>query len=138
MRRAPPLLLLSLLAFPGTVATGPPSPATPPAVPTPAPAGQLQRGETTYVLACAICHGDRLEGVSAPELDGAAFRALYRTLPPRALHDLIRDTMPDDRRGTLSPQEVLDVTAYLLHENGLPRPQGELNAETLDHVTPTP
>ncbi len=136
MRRAPALLLLPLLASLSAVATG--TPTTPPAVPTPAQAEQLQRGETTYVLACAICHGDRLEGVSAPELGGAAFRALYRTLPPRALHDLIRDTMPYDRRGTLSAQEVLDVTAYLLRENDLPRPEGALGAETLDHVPPTP
>ncbi|MXV20490.1 c-type cytochrome [Deinococcus xianganensis] len=137
MRRAPALLLLSLLASLSAVAAGTPTPATPPAVPTSAQAEQLQRGETTYFLACAICHGDRLEGVSAPGLGGAAFRALYRTLPPRALHDLIRDTMPDDRRGTLSAQEVLDVTAYLLRENDLPRPEGALGAEMLDHVPPT-
>ncbi|ALW87661.1 c-type cytochrome [Deinococcus actinosclerus] len=138
MRRAPALLLLPLLASLSAVAAGTPSPTTPPAAPTPAQAGQLQRGETTYFLACAICHGDRLEGVSAPELGGGDFRALYRALPPRALHDLIRDTMPYDRRGTLSPQEVLDVTAYLLRENDLPLPEGALSADTLDHVTPTP
>ena len=137
MRRAPALLLLPLLASLSAVAAGTPSPTTPPAAPTPAQAGQLQRGETTYFLACAICHGDRLEGVSAPGLGGEDFRALYRTLPPRALHDLIRDTMPYDRRGTLSAQEVLDVTAYLLRENDLPRPEGALGAETLDHVPPT-
>lgn len=135
MRRAPALLLLPLLASLSAVATGP---ATPPAVPTSAQAEQFQRGETTYFLACAICHGDRLEGVSAPELGGEDFRALYRPLPPRALHDLIRDTMSYDRRGTLSAQEVLDVTAYLLRENDLPRPKGALGAETLDHVPPTP
>ncbi|MHA0042325.1 c-type cytochrome [Deinococcus sp. PEB2-63] len=126
MRRAPALLLLPLLASLSAVATGP---ATPPAVPTSAQAEQFQRGETTYFLACAICHGDRLEGVSASELGGEDFRAL---------HDLIRDTMPYDRRGTLSAQEVLDVTAYLLRENDLPIPDGEVWADTLDHTPPTP
>ncbi|GGL02759.1 c-type cytochrome [Deinococcus radiotolerans] len=134
----PALLLLPLLASLSALAVTPTAP-----IPSPALAEQLQRGETTYVLACAMCHGDRLEGVSAPELSGDDFRALYRKLPPRALHDLIRDTMPYDRRGTLSAQEVLDVTAYLLRENGLPLPEGSLTRDTLDQVNepdpaPTP
>lgn len=121
--RAPALLLLTLLASLSALATGtlPPAPTTP--VAPSAPLEQLKRGETTYFLACAMCHGDRLEGVSAMALSGEDFHTLYRPLPPRALHDLIRDTMPYDHRGTLSAQEVLDVTAYLLHENGLPIPR---------------
>ena len=134
--RAPALLLLPLLASLSALATTTPAP-TPPAAPG-ATLEQLKRGETTYFLACAMCHGDRLEGVSAMALSGEDFHTLYRPLPPRALHDLIRDTMPYDHRGTLSAQEVLDVTAYLLHENGLPIPDGGVRADTLDHTPPTP
>ncbi|WP_189073737.1 c-type cytochrome [Deinococcus sedimenti] len=133
--RAPALLLLPLLASLSALAATTPAPTTP-ATPGAALTEQIARGETTYVLACAMCHGDRLEGVSAMALSGEDFHTLYRPLPPRALHDLIRDTMPYDRRGTLSAQEVLDVTAYLLHENGLPIPDGGVRTDTLDHTAP--
>lgn len=139
MRPTPALLLLPLLASLSALATGTlpqTTVAATPVVPSTALTEQLARGETTYVLACAICHGDRLEGVSALALSGEEFHTLYRPLPPRALHDLIRDTMPYDRRGTLSAQEVLDVTAYLLHENDLPIPDGGVRADTLDHTAP--
>ncbi|UBV42659.1 cytochrome c [Deinococcus taeanensis] len=115
----PHLLLLPALAFLPALATSVPAPAA-------ALHAQLEQGETTYILACAMCHGDRLEGVSAPALSGEHFRATYRTLPPQALHDLIQATMPATRRGTLSAQEVLDVTAYVLHANSLTVPEGGL------------
>ncbi|THF70113.1 cytochrome c [Deinococcus sp. Arct2-2] len=50
---------------------------------------QIGRGAVLYRLACAICHGDKLEGGSAEALAGASFRATYRSLPPRAIYALI-------------------------------------------------
>ncbi|WP_343758090.1 cytochrome c [Deinococcus depolymerans] len=121
------LLTLSLLTLAG-VTTG--APATPP---TPAQAQQV-RGETLYVLACAMCHGDRLEGLSGPSLRGESFEAAFASMPPLGLHDLIRDTMPDGLRGSLTPQEVLDLTAYLLRENGRVLPEGGLDANALSEL----
>ncbi|MFC6661544.1 hypothetical protein [Deinococcus multiflagellatus] len=82
-----------------------------------------------------MCHGDRLEGTpGGPALSGEGFEAGFGTLPPRALHDLIRDLMPEGARGTLTPQEVLDVTAYLLAENSFVLPQEALGAAELDQL----
>ncbi|ANE42632.1 c-type cytochrome [Deinococcus puniceus] len=79
---------------------------------------QIERGAVLYRLACAMCHGDELEGGSAEALAGEGFRATYRALPPRALSHLI-----DGLHGHLPPvsrQEALDVTAFVLDSNGLP------------------
>ncbi|WP_168734809.1 c-type cytochrome [Deinococcus sp. KSM4-11] len=97
-----------------------------------AAAAQVKRGEVLYFQACAICHGDRLEGQIGPALSGDDFRATFGGGQVAALHTLITTTMPDDRPGSLSAQEALDVTAYLLVLNGLPRPAAELKAGTLE------
>ncbi|MFT2721594.1 c-type cytochrome [Deinococcus sp. A31D244] len=129
----PGLLALGLAALPVVAA-----PASAPVSTAPVNAAQVQaaRGETVYVLACAMCHGDRLEGLSGPGLRDESFEAGFADLPPLGLHDLIRDTMPQDQRGTLSPQEVLDVTAYLLGENGHVLPDTGLNAGNLSGLLP--
>ncbi|WP_189065293.1 c-type cytochrome [Deinococcus seoulensis] len=143
----PGLLALGLAALPVVAAPAPVLASTPasatltstvPLSAAPLSAAQVQaaRGETVYVLACAMCHGDRLEGISGPALRGESFEAGFADLPPLGLHDLIRDTMPQDQRGTLSPQEVLDVTAYLLGENGHALPDGGLNAANLSGLLP--
>ncbi|MFB9990748.1 hypothetical protein ACFFLM_01930 [Deinococcus oregonensis] len=92
---------------------------------------QLGRGAVLYRLACAMCHGDRLEGGSAEALAGDDLKATYQVLPPRAVHKLI-----EGLHGHLPPltrQEALDVTAFVLDFNGLP-PVGELVEDTLDRL----
>ncbi|UQN07362.1 cytochrome c [Deinococcus sp. QL22] len=79
---------------------------------------QTERGAVLYRLACAMCHGDKLEGGSAEALAGNNFRATYQGLPPRAIHHLIAGL-----HGHLPPltkQEALDVTVFILNFNGLP------------------
>lgn len=95
-------------------------------------AAQLKTGETTYFLACAMCHGDRLEGVSAPPLSGEGFTSTYGNMPVSRLTSFIAEQMPHGAPSTLTDQEVLAVTAYLLHENHAKRPDLALNQATLD------
>lgn len=94
---------------------------------------QLKSGETTYFLACAMCHGDRLEGVSAPPLSGEAFTSTYAGLPVSRLTTFVAEQMPEDAPGSLSKQEVLAVSAYLLHENQAALPDAGLNQSTLEN-----
>lgn len=113
------LLLLSALAW-ATAQTATSADA-------PAWKAQVQRGQILYLSTCAICHGDDQQGVSAPALRGEDFQATY-TRAPVVLHDYIRDFMPEDRPASLKPQEVLDVTAYLLDVNGVNLPEAGLTA----------
>ena len=47
--------------------------------------------------------------------------------PLSFLYELISTTMPEDRPGTLEPQEYADVLAYIFELNGLPPGQEELS-----------
>lgn len=95
-------------------------------------ASQLKAGETTYFLTCAMCHGDHLQGVSAPALSGEAFSLHFEGLHMNGLTEFIQTEMPLDRPGSLTEQEVLDVAAYLLNQNGVKLPETGLSSVHLD------
>ncbi|MDB5046030.1 MAG: hypothetical protein JWQ08_2080 [Deinococcus sp.] len=92
-------------------------------------ADQIGRGAVLYRLACAMCHGDRLEGGSAEALAGNDVKATHQVLPPRAVYALIEGL--HGHLPPVTPQEALDVTAFILDSNGLPL-EGELVETTLD------
>jgi polar amino acid transport system substrate-binding protein len=77
---------------------------------------QAQAGEQVYAQRCAICHGDRLQGKSAPAIAGASLLSKARILnwSVEDLRQLVVTTMPRDNPGSLSPQQYADVLAYLL------------------------
>jgi mono/diheme cytochrome c family protein len=91
---------------------------------------QATRGQRTYNQRCVSCHGDNLEGIEGPELAGSAFIADFDKQPLAQLVGKIRDTMPQDEPGTLTPQQASDVTAYILKANQFPDGRAELRAET--------
>ncbi|WP_309571318.1 cytochrome c [Deinococcus sp.] len=126
MLRSPllPALLIPLCALAAAQAT-PDSPAAGMATPRDA---QVQRGEVLYLQVCAICRGDHRQGLFGPALGGPDFLATFGGGQVAALHTVIATTMPEDRPGSLSAQEVLDVTAYLLDASDLPHPDGVLDA----------
>jgi cytochrome c553 len=68
------------------------------------------RGDALYKQQCVSCHGDSLQGRSGPPLAGADFRSRY---PTANLIDKIKNTMPEDRPGTLAPGQAADVAAYI-------------------------
>ncbi|MDB5735783.1 MAG: cytochrome c, class [Alphaproteobacteria bacterium] len=85
-------------------------------------ADQATAGVTVYTQACAACHGAALEGVSAPALKGAAFgeMATAQNLTVDSLLDVIASSMPQSDPGSLKPEEVGAVTAYILQQNSYP------------------
>jgi alcohol dehydrogenase (cytochrome c) len=79
---------------------------------------QAQAGSVVNKETCAQCHGDRLEGVGAPALTGAAFLGEWRS---RGADELVREiagTMPPANPGSLSEVAAVAVTAFVLQRNG--------------------
>ena len=68
------------------------------------------RGGTLYKQQCVSCHGDSLEGRSGPSLTGGDFRSRW---PTSDLIDKIRNTMPQDSPGKLTPGQAADLAAYI-------------------------
>jgi hypothetical protein len=92
---------------------------------------QASRGKATYENKCASCHHADLVGFSGPPLKGALFLDRWREFNLNVLVDLIRTEMPLGNGGSLPEQTYLDISAYLLQENGIPAGQRELTQATL-------
>lgn len=83
---------------------------------------QADRGEVLYDARCTVCHGEIraiVPGMAAL-LGDHTFRAKWRGRALGELFALIRDTMPQDAPGTLSPSESAAIVAYILSGNRLP------------------
>ena len=107
--------------------------------------GTAKEGAQVYrAKGCAGCHGATGTGGSAPVLksnDGANpdVWARGRILPIRApfatiVWDYINRGMPLNREGTLTPDEVYALTAFLLNINGVIPEDQVLDAQSLPKV----
>jgi cytochrome c len=91
-------------------------------------------GARVYAAKCMICHGAKGEGVAAnPPIvgreprDGFGFGrdpALVKTVGnywpfATTVYDYVRRAMPQDKPGSLTPNELYAVTAWILAENGI-------------------
>ena len=104
--------------------------------------GTYAEGEALYAEACVACHGENLEGVAelgAPRLIGGrdtlATDAPVKTVEsywPHAstLFDYVHRAMPMDAPGSLSPDEVYAISAYILGRSGIVGEDAELNADS--------
>jgi len=91
---------------------------------------QATRGKTQYSQACANCHMDDLSGSGqALPLAGDAFTETWEGQSVGDLFDLIHNTMPQDKPGTLSPEVTVDVISYLLQFNKFPAGSAELKSD---------
>jgi mono/diheme cytochrome c family protein len=106
--------------------------------------GNGAQGRSVYMQSCVACHGLRGEGTSEyPTLvGGQGTLKSDKALPtvgsywPYAttVWDYVNRAMPYQDPGTLKPDEVYAVTAYLLTMNGIVSPDFELNENTLPAV----
>jgi S-disulfanyl-L-cysteine oxidoreductase SoxD len=93
---------------------------------------QATRGEALYGEHCVRCHGATLQGngEGAKPLTDAAFKSTWNGVPLGALFDRIRLSMPQDKPGTLTRQQVADLLALLLRANKFPAGKDELVRQT--------
>ena len=87
---------------------------------------QAARGKTLYGMRCASCHGDTLAGAQAPPLTGDVFLANRSAQPLSELANKIRNTMPADSPGDLTPQQAADLVAHILKTGGFPAGRADL------------
>lgn len=112
--------------------------------------GTVAAGERLYETTCAVCHGatgvegpnDRLVGREPRE--GFPFgkdpsvsrmRTIGNYWPyATTLYDYINRAMPFDRPGSLEPDDVYSLVAFLLHANEIIAENDVMNATTLPAV----
>jgi cytochrome c len=102
--------------------------------------GNAEGGRAVYARHCASCHGASGSGGSADPLAGG--RGSLATARPMktvgsfwpyatTLWDYINRTMPYDRPGSLTADEVYAVTAFVLRLNEIVADRETLNEKTL-------
>lgn len=113
---------------PTTVAAGvttPPTEAstTPVAVPATAAAtfsdAQADRGRASFRASCTDCH-------YSSEFRDSHFKFKWSRRSAGNLYQLIQTSMPEDAPGSLSPEEAVDLLAYILRMNGFEPGQSEV------------
>ena len=81
---------------------------------------QAQRGRAQFEVSCGHCHADDLGGGEGPALVGAGFMRNWFEDSLQSLYDHVRREMPGDFPGSLSEDQAVDLTGFLLQANGLP------------------
>ena len=98
---------------------------------------QAGRGHTLYTAHCSACHGNALEGISAPSLTGNRFIERWREGMLGPLYDFIRERMPFGRPANskrILDNEYLDILTYVLKGNGYRSGDSELTPGLLGNV----
>lgn len=105
--------------------------------------GTAADGKPIFDKHCASCHGAAGRGGTAEELvaepghlsEDAASKAIGPYWPfATTLFDFTRRSMPPNAPGSLSPDQLYAVTAYLLAANTVIGETEEMNAKTLAAV----
>ena len=91
---------------------------------------QAKRGEAVSNKMCTSCHGPELSGGEAgPTLVGLEFLGNWNNLSVADFFDRVHSTMPADAPGTLTPQQVSDVSSYVFKLNKFPAGKTELPSD---------
>ena len=93
---------------------------------------QATRGEALYGEHCVKCHGATLQGngEGAFPLTGATFKSTWNGVSMGALFDRVRLSMPQDKPGSMTRQQVADLLAFILRTNKFPAGKEELARQT--------
>jgi mono/diheme cytochrome c family protein len=82
-------------------------------------AAQADRGQALFRSKCASCHAPN-------RFTDDLFYLSFAGKPMWEMFDVISDTMPEDKPASLTPEEYVDVMAYLLKLNNFPTGNTEL------------
>jgi cytochrome c len=111
----------------------------------PAGSGTAAKGKDIFKEKCAVCHNDKGEGRQGqyPALVGGA-GTLNTPKPVKTVgsywpyattvFDYVRRAMPYDQPGTLKPDEIYSLVAFVLNLNGIVGENDEMSAATLPKV----
>jgi mono/diheme cytochrome c family protein len=109
----------------------------------PAGSGTADQGQPIFAQKCAACHGASGEGSSVapklvdptPFMTGVTAPTIGNYWPyATTVWDYINRAMPFDRPGSLAPDEVYALTAYLLSENQIIAANEVIDARSLPKV----
>ncbi len=84
---------------------------------------QATRGQEVFTAICSECH-------EVEDLTNEDFRLNWDNTTLYELFDNIRTTMPDENPGTLTQQQYIDVTTYVLKLNKLPAGEVEFTGDS--------
>jgi mono/diheme cytochrome c family protein len=88
---------------------------------------QADRGKGAYKTACLSCHGEELAGQDmTPPLAGSQFLSNWNGLSVGDLAERVRTTMPLNKPGSLSRDQIADVLAYIMNYNKFPAGSADL------------
>jgi mono/diheme cytochrome c family protein len=91
---------------------------------------QAKQGKDVYTQSCASCHLDDLSGSGqALPLAGDAFMQSWEGQTVDDLYEVIHDTMPQDKPGTLTADQSVQVISYILKFNKFPAGQTALPSD---------
>jgi mono/diheme cytochrome c family protein len=97
-------------------------------------AAQAARGLQLYKAQCAECHGNAMEGTIGSPLVGDGFLSNWSARSLTGFVDKIQKTMPFNLPGSLSRQQSIDLTAYVLQFGKSPAGQAELSEAQLAQI----
>jgi len=102
--------------------------------------GTAKDGAKVYAAKCSFCHGANATEGPAPRLVGGV-DSINTPTPMLTLGsywpyattvwDFINRSMPQGAEGSLTPDQVYAVTAFLLYKNGIVKETDVLDAKTL-------
>jgi mono/diheme cytochrome c family protein len=99
-------------------------------------AAQAERGKQVYLANCVTCHLPELDGSTNPTegargapLVGTRFVQDFGESKVSALFNKMKRDMPSGRPGTLTDQQYLDATAFVLQRNNFPAGSNELTVD---------
>lgn len=99
---------------------------------------QADRGKKGYAVFCESCHADDLSGTNSGDSGAPPLRreGFMEGSDAYALFTKMRQAMPLDAPGSLTPEEYVDILAYIFQENGFPAGRDELtlNADQLQNI----
>lgn len=101
-------------------------------------AAQAERGAKVYETNCVRCHLPNLDGSANPDagargapLVGSRFVQDFGESKVSALFNKMKRDMPSGQPGSLTDQEYLDATAFVLQRNNFPAGSTELTADSV-------
>lgn len=95
---------------------------------------QAARGKATYTTYCSECHEEDLAGGRGRPLSGSIFWRDWGEDTLDGLFNIMKTAMPRDNPASLTDNQYIDVTAYILEFNGLPPGREELKPEATSTI----